>query len=51
MDGFSKKEYLSLTMPTNETPVSDQRRIELALEILGYSPVVFPLSAHGCFYP
>ena len=51
MDGFSKKEYLSLTMPTNETPVSDQRRIELALEVLGYSPVVFPLSVLRKLYP
>ena len=36
MEGFSKKEYLSLRMPTEEIPVSDQTRIELALNTLGY---------------
>ena len=35
MDGFSKKEYLRLKMPTEEIPVSDQKRIELALNTLG----------------
>lgn len=31
MGTFSKKEYLSLKMPTEEVAVSDQRRIELEL--------------------
>lgn len=43
MEGFSKKEYLSLKMPTEEIPVSDQKRIELALNALGYDHVTFPL--------
>ena len=51
MDGFSKKEYLSLKMPTSETPVSDQRRIELALEVLGYEQVQFPLPVLRKLYP
>ena len=51
MDGLSKKAYLSLKMPTAEAAVSDQRRIELALESLGYSPVVFPLSVLRRLYP
>ena len=36
MNGFSEKIYLSLKMPTEEVPVSDQKRILLALETLGY---------------
>ena len=30
MNSFSKKEYLSLKMPTEEVAVSDQKRILLA---------------------
>ena len=51
MDGFSKKEYLSLKMPIAETPVSDHRRIGLALETLGYGQVHFPLSVLRKLYP
>ena len=51
MDGFSKKEYLSLKMPTEEIPVSDQKRIELALNTLGYAPVTFPLKVLRKLYP
>ena len=36
MEPFSRKEYLSLKMPTEELAISDQRRITLALETLGY---------------
>lgn len=36
MDSFSKKEYLQLKMPTEEVALSDQRRIKLALNTLGY---------------
>ena len=51
MNGFSKKEYLSLNMPTEEVAVSDQRRIELALNSLGYEQVVFPLKVLRKLYP
>ena len=51
MNGFSKKEYLSLTMPTESLPVSDHRRIEFALNMLGYTPVTMPLSVLRRIYP
>ena len=51
MAGFSKKEYLSLKMPTEEVAISDQRRIELALNTLGYEQVVFPLKVLRKLYP
>ena len=51
MDGFSKKEYLSLKMPTEEFPLSDQKRIELALNTLGYEQVTFPLKTLRKLYP
>ena len=51
MNGFSKKVYLQLTMPTEALPVSDQRRIELALNTLGYSPVSIPLPVLRGLYP
>lgn len=51
MDGFSKKEYLQLKMPTEEVPVSDQKRIELALNTLGYEQVHFPLKVLRKLYP
>ena len=51
MDGFSKKEYLQLKMPTEELSVSDQRRITLALETLGYDPVTIPLHVLRKLYP
>ena len=51
MERFSKKEYLSLKMPTEEVPVSDHRRIELALNVLGYEQVTFPLQILRKFYP
>ena len=51
MESFSKKEYLSLKMPTEEVPVSDQRRIELALNILGYEQITFPLQVLRKLYP
>ena len=43
MEKMSVKEYLQLKMPSEELPVSDQRRILLALETLGYDNVTFPL--------
>ena len=51
MGGFSKKEYLRLRMPTEEVAVSDQRRIELALNTLGYPQVTFPLKVLRKLYP
>ena len=51
MDSISRKEYLSLKMPTEEVPVSDQGRIELALRTLGYEPVTMPLKVLRKLYP
>ena len=51
MGPFSTKEYLSLKMPTEEIPVSDQKRIELALHALGYEQVTFPLKVLRKLYP
>ena len=51
MEDFSKKEYLRLKMPTEEIPVSDQKRIELALNTLGYEHVTFPLKVLRKLYP
>ena len=51
MGSFSKKEYLRLKMPTEEVAISDHRRIELALNALGYQPVIFPLKVLRKLYP
>lgn len=51
MECFSEKIYLSLTMPTEEVPLSDQQRIRLALETLGYENVTMPLSTLRQLYP
>jgi uncharacterized 2Fe-2S/4Fe-4S cluster protein (DUF4445 family) len=51
MGSFSKKEFLSLKMPTEEVPVSDQKRIELALHALGYEQISFPLEVLRKLYP
>ena len=51
MGGFSKKEYLRLTMPTEEVSVSDQVRIRLALETLDYENITFPLPVLRKLYP
>ncbi len=51
MGPVSKKEYLSLKMPTEELPVSDQKRTELALETLGYEHITFPLQILRKLYP
>ena len=51
MKGFSEKVYLSLKMPTEDVPVSDQKRIQLALEALGYEHVTIPLSVLRKLYP
>ena len=51
MSSLSVKEYLSLKMPTEEVPVSDQSRILLALTALGYEHVTIPLSVLRTLYP
>ena len=51
MKGFSEKIYLSLKMPTEEVSVSDQKRILLALETLGYENVTMSLSVLRMLYP
>ena len=51
MERFSEKVYLSLKMPTEDLPVSDQSRIRLALNTLGYEQVRFPLSVIRSLYP
>ena len=51
MNSFSKKEHLSLKMPTEEVAVSDQKRILLALEALGYPHVTMPLRVIRKLYP
>ena len=51
MDRISEKVYLSLTVPTEENAVSDQKRILLALQMLGYSPVTIPLPVLRQLYP
>ena len=51
MEQFSKKEYLSLKMPTEEVSLGDRERIVLALEALGYENVTFPLSILRKLYP
>lgn len=51
MDQFSQKVFLSLKMPTEDVPVSDHKRIQLALEALGYKNVVLPLPVMRKLYP
>lgn len=51
MDRISEKVYLSLKMPTEEAPVSDEKRIRLALETLGYEHVSIPLAVMRKLYP
>ena len=51
MEKFSEKVYLRLEMPTEEAAVSDEKRIRLALEVLGYAPVQIPLAVLRKLYP
>ena len=51
MEPFSKKVYLSLKMPTEEVPVSDERRIRLALQALGYQNITISLRVLQKLYP
>ena len=51
MKPFSEKIYLQLQMPSEEVPLSDQQRIRLALQTLGYEPVTIPLHILRRLYP
>ena len=51
MEKFSEKIYLSLKMPTEDMPVSDEKRIRLALEALGYQNIYIPLAVLRKIYP
>ena len=51
MEKCSEKVYLQLKMPTEEVPVSDEKRIRLALEAMGYENVTMPLSVMRKLYP
>ncbi len=51
MEQFCKKEYLSLAMPTDEDSVSDQLRLQLALEERDYENVTVPLHILQRLYP
>ena len=51
MKPLSEKIFLSLTMPTEDVPISDQTRIRLALNDLGYDAVTFSLEILQKLYP
>lgn len=51
MNAISEKVYLRLKMPSEDLSVSDQKRICLALEELGYGTVKMPLSVIRRLYP
>lgn len=51
MERFSEKIFLQLNMPTEEVPAGDEKRIRLALETLGYHPVMIPLQILRKLYP
>lgn len=51
MAGVSTKEFLSLKMPSEERALSDQSRIQSALDALGYDNVTIPLHILRKLYP
>ena len=51
MERFSEKLFLQLKMPTEDTQISDEKRIRIALETLGYVPVTIPLHILRKLYP
>ena len=51
MKAISEKVLLQLKMPTEEAPISDEKRIRLALETLGYPNVSIPLHILRKLYP
>lgn len=51
MARFSEKVYLCLSLPSEDDPVSDQQRIQTALNDLGYDNTVIPLPVMRKLYP
>jgi len=51
MERFSEKRFLQLKMPTENTQISDEKRIRIALETLGYAPITIPLRVLRKLYP
>jgi len=51
MERFSEKLFLQLKMPTEDTQISDEKRIRIALETLGYAPITIPLRILRKLYP
>lgn len=51
MKGFSEKVFLQLDMPSEDAPISDQKRIQHALSEHGYDHVSFPLHILRGLYP
>lgn len=51
MKRSSEKVFLNLEMPTEELAVSDEKRIRLALEAIGYTHVQMPLAVMRRLYP
>lgn len=51
MKPLSVKEYLSLNMPTEDLALSDERRIMLALNTLGYEHITIPVQVLRKLYP
>lgn len=51
MNTFSEKVYLQLDMPSEDDPISDQKRIINALREIGYDNVTVPLHILRVLYP
>jgi len=51
MERFSEKVFLQLKMPSEDSQISDEKRIRIALETLGYVPVTIPLRILQKLYP
>jgi len=49
--GFSQKVFLKLDMPTEDSPVSDHKRLLRGLAAQGFAPVSFPLHILRQLYP
>jgi uncharacterized 2Fe-2S/4Fe-4S cluster protein (DUF4445 family) len=51
MEKLSVKEFLRLNPPSEDDPVSDDKRIREALSALGYASVTFPVHVIRKLYP
>ncbi len=51
MKGLSEKVFLTLDAPTEDAPISDQQRLEAALQDLGYESIQLPLEILQKLYP